>query len=142
MSNSLIWLHEDALRLSHPIFSNAPADSEVIFIWDDSYLQKSNYSLKRLVFLYETLCELPLIILRGDTFEILNFHSATQLYTPASPNPWINLVCKKLVTSKEVIRISDEPFVRIQSKTDFKRFHQYWNKVERLALTQNGGAHA
>lgn len=142
MNNSLIWLHEDALRLSHPIFTHAPANCEVIFIWDDSYLQKANYSLKRLVFLYETLCELPLIMLRGGTFDILSCHAATQLYIPESPNPWINLVCKQLTPTKEVTRIGDEPFVRVKSQKDARRFHQYWNKVETLALTQNGSAHA
>jgi hypothetical protein len=142
MSKSLIWLHEDALRLSHPVFTHAPADSEIIFIWDDSYLQEANYSLKRLVFLYETLYELPLVILRGQTFAILSGHAATQLYIPASANPWINLVCKQLAITKEVTRVNDESFVRLQSKTDFRRFHQYWNKVEMLALTPNGGAHA
>ena len=142
MNNSLIWLHEDALRPLHPIFTYAPTNSEVVFIWDDRYLQESNYSLKRLVFLYETLCELPLAILRGNTFEVLSSHSSTQLYVPASPNSWIDLVCKGLAATNEVIRIEDEPFVRLKTKTDLRRFHQYWKKVEQLALTPNGGSHA
>ena len=69
MNDSLIWLHEDALCASHPVFSAAPSVCEAVFVWDDAYLQHAHYSLKRLVFLYETLCELPVTIIRGHTLE-------------------------------------------------------------------------
>lgn len=142
MSDTLIWLHEDALRLSHPIFASAPSHCEAVFIWDDQYLREANYSLKRLVFLYETLCELPLVILYGNTLEILKSHEATQLYVPSSPNPWIRSVYEQLPVNKNVILIHEEPFVSLKANTDFRRFYQYWNKVKEFAFMQNGGSNA
>ena len=63
-------------------------------------------------------------MLRSDTFEVLSSHLSTQLYVPASPNSWIDLVCKGLAATNEVIRIEDEPFVRLKTKTELRRFHQ------------------
>jgi hypothetical protein len=142
MNDALIWLHEDALRASHPIFATAPSHCEVAFIWDDAYLRAANYSLKRLVFLYETLCELPIVILRGDALEILSNHEAKQLYVPTSPNPWIQSVCERVAENKTVIRVADEPFVRLKTNADFRRFFQYWSRAEKSALLRNGLADA
>ena len=139
MTDSLIWLHEDALRVSHPVFSVAAEQSAAVFIWDDKYLQEANYSLKRLVFLYETLCELPIAILCGDTVEILSAHMASQIYVPASPNPWIHSVCQRLA-GKSITFIDEEPFVNLKTDSDFKRFHQFWNKAEPFAFLHNGGS--
>ena len=55
MRNSLIWIHEDALRITHPVFKLAPNGTEALFVWDNPYFQKLDYSLKRLVFIYESL---------------------------------------------------------------------------------------
>ena len=54
-----IWLHEDMLSTAHPVFEQADFKNEKplsFFIWDQEYFKAQNYSLKRLVFLYETLC--------------------------------------------------------------------------------------
>ena len=142
MSQALIWLHEDSLRLSHPVFAAAPANCEVVFIWDDQYLLKANYSLKRLVFLYETLSELPILILRGNTLEILSQHPASQLFVPESPNPWIKSICEQLPSNKNIIQIDDEPFVTLKMNTQFRRFFQFWSKVERFAFIHDGGSNA
>ncbi|MFT6105992.1 MAG: hypothetical protein ACJA0S_000692 [Rickettsiales bacterium] len=139
MKNNLIWLHEDSLRLSHPIFKVAPSNCEAIFIWDDEYLQQKNYSLKRLVFLYETLCELGINIFHGNTFQILESQNAKIIYVPSSPNPWIKSICEKLSVNKNMIFVDDEPFVCENSDRDFKRFFPYWKKIEKSAFMVNGG---
>lgn len=138
MSDEIIWLHEDALRLSHPVFAASPPNCGVFFIWDDAYLQEANYSLKRLLFLYETLCKLPLVILRGNTLETLRSHAATQIYVPSSPNPWIKSVCEQLSANKNVKQINDEPFARIKTTIDFKRFYPYWNEAKKSAFVHDG----
>lgn len=142
MSHPVIWLHEDALRASHPVFAAAPAGARVIHVWDDAYLQKADYSFKRLVFLYETLCELPLEILPGATLDILRACDASAIYTPASLNPAIQHIITNLSAEREVVIVADEPFVSIAKPTDATRFFRYWGKAEKTAFLHNGGADA
>ena len=71
MTQHLIWLHEDALRASHPVLENFSREADAVYIWDDAYLQKMNYSFQRLVFIYETLTELSIPVYRGKTADVL-----------------------------------------------------------------------
>lgn len=142
MKPSIIWLHDEALRLSHPVFSAAPVSAKAIFIWDDAYLRQSNYSLKRLVFIYETLSALPIEILHGDTLTILGQISASSLYVPYSHNSFVQSIMHDLAKIKEVHFIKDEPFVKISHDTEFRRFFSYWNKAEKSAFVVNGGSDA
>ena len=87
MNPALICLHEDALRITHPIFKFAPTGTKAIYVWDDEYLRRANYSLKRLVFLYETLCDLPVDVVRGATRTVVMAMTPAMLYVPATNNP-------------------------------------------------------
>ncbi len=138
MNNSLIWLHEDALRITHPVFRMAPPDTPVMFIWDDNYLRVADYSFKRLVFLYESLCELSIPIVRGETLGVLSQHPSKTVYVPTTPNPWVSGICRKL-THKEVNFVPEEPFAILKRDGEFRRFFHYWSKAERSAFLQNGG---
>lgn len=138
MKKSIIWLNENALRVSHPIFREAGDDTDAIFIWDDTYFQDANYSLKRLVFIYETLCELPIQILYGDTINILQNHELEQIFIPLSINPFINEIIKKIPKTIQVKIIEDDPFVVVGKGYNFKRFSQYWNKAEKTSFLKNG----
>jgi hypothetical protein len=142
MSKPLILLHQEALRRTHPVFDAAPAETKAIYVWDDAFLKDANYSLKRLVFVYETLCELPVDIIRGGTLETVLQLAPSLLYIPAANNPLlISLIdsIKKEVPAKIV---EDEPFVTLQRKTEFKRFFQYWNKAEKTAFLLDGSEDA
>jgi hypothetical protein len=142
MVEPIICLHEDALRSTHPVFKAAPANARVIHIWDDTYLRSASYSLKRLVFMYETLCALPLEILRGDTLEILRNCNASALYIPAAINPVFKSIIDAVSREIKVMVVADEPFVTIAKPSDFTRFFQYWGKAEKSAFLHNGGANA
>ena len=142
MNSPLIWLHEEALRLTHPVFAAAPGNTKAIFVWDDGYFRTANYSLKRLVFIYETLCELPLDIIIGDTKSILEQIAPSVLYIPATNNP---LLVSKIHTFKSMARvelIEDDPFVILKKQADFHRFFQYWKKAEKTAFLKDSGVHA
>ena len=142
MNQPLIWLHEEALRTSHPVFKAALQGTRAIFVWDDDYLQKLSYSLKRLVFVYETLCELPVDIIRGYTVSVIKELAPSQLYIPESHKPHIVPMINrlKLITTVEIIK--DEKLVQIPDTTDFKRFFKYWSLAEKTASLRNGGIDA
>jgi hypothetical protein len=142
MAEPIIWLHEDALRITHPVFTAAPQGTRVIHIWDDSYLRNASYSLKRLVFIYETLSALPLEILRGDTLEVLRECNASMLYVPATINPAFKTIIDAVSREIQVRLVADEPFVTLAKPKDYTRFFQYWGKAEKSAFLKNGGADA
>ena len=138
----LVWLHEDALRSNHPVFDEAGAGRSTVFVWDDAYLQQMDYSFKRLVFIYETLIELPLSIFRGDLSECLSQLGRQQggrILVPATPNPRLQQTIEQLGREFEVVVVADRPFVNLPREPDLRRFFRYWNKARKAAMTSGGG---
>ena len=139
MSSDLVWLHEDALRRSHPCVQAAGDGARCVHVWDDAYLRTANYSLKRLVFLYETVAEAGIEILRGDSFLTLSRHPATRVWIPYSPNPFIRTVAERLQTHQRVTVVEDDAFVRLPPGAAHTRFFAYWRQAEKTALLHDGG---
>ena len=139
MSGDLVWLHEDALRRSHPCVAAAGEGATCIHVWDDAYLQAGNYSLKRLVFLYETAAEAGVEVLRGDSYLTLLHHPAAHVWIPYSPNPFIRTVAEQLQTHKRVTIVEDGAFVHLRSGPAHTRFFAYWRQAEKTALLRDGG---
>jgi hypothetical protein len=129
--NSIVWLHDDCLRINHPVFLIAPNDSSIIYIWDNNYLKDANYSFKRLVFLYETLCELPLKIIFGDTLVTLSDCINTNIFTPSTNNLFYLEIIKQVDLIKNLTVVPDNMFVDIDINEDFQRFSQYWKKARK-----------
>jgi len=142
MNKALIWLHEDALRMSHPIFTLAPKSADVIFIWDNAYFKKMDYSLKRLVFIYESVAEMQIKMLAGDTLTILRQHQSAEIFIPGSLNIFVRDIMAVLAQSKTVITHDDDRFVKYQPHKQLKRFFQYWKKIEKFAFMRDGGINA
>lgn len=139
MTKPLIWLHEEALRTSHPVFKAAPQGTRALFVWDDDYLQNLGYSLKRLVFIYETLCELPVDIIRGDTLSSVKELAPTRIFIPGSDKPHIVSMTNVLKTITTVEIIKDEELVQLPATMDLRRFFKYWSLAEKTAFLKNGG---
>jgi len=141
--SQLVWLHEDALNMDHPVLRRAGRDALVCFVWDDRYLQQMDYGFKRLVFIYETLCQMPLQIYRGDTVEVLSELAADQrtdsIHIPSTPNPVLQAIATRLQQRMNVETVEDAPFVRLNHDPDVKRFFRYWNKARKSALQHAGG---
>lgn len=140
--HSLIVLHEESLRMTHPVFYAAPLGTKVIYIWDDTYVQRCAYSLKRLIFIYETLCAMDVAILHGDTLNILQEIKPSNVYIPYTNNP---LLLELIDTVRKVFPVqivTDEPFVVLKKSIESKRFFQYWSKAEKTAFLINGGRDA
>jgi hypothetical protein len=142
MSEPLIWLHEEALRVTHPIFTAAPQGTRAVFIWDDQYLQKLDYSFKRLVFIYETLCELPVDILSGDTVAVIKELSPSGIFVPSSAKPHLITLIDQIKSVAPTQVITDDNFVPIPQTEDLRRFFKYWNLAQKTAFQTNGGTNA
>jgi len=77
----LLYIHDKALGSNHPIFSRINAETKAVFIWDDAYFKQRGYSLKRLVFIYETLCSMPVDIIYGTTSDVIKTIAPTKIIT-------------------------------------------------------------
>lgn len=137
---NIIWLHEDSLRETHPVFKQAPEDASAVFIWDETYLKTMNYGYNRLAFIYETLTQLPVRIYRGKTLNILQelAENNAAIYVSDTPNPELKDIIMQLTKLFEVNIIADEPFVTLERPVELKRFFRYWNKARRSAMRING----
>lgn len=133
MPKQIVWLHDKALSINHPVFDVADVDG-VLFIWDDAYFKRREYSLKRLVFIYETLCELPVEILYGKTIDVIATLQVEKVITPYTADTEVKSIIAELKESIEVEVVHDKPFVKIPDGYDFKRFFKYWNKAKKTAL--------
>jgi hypothetical protein len=142
MNASLVWLHEEALRMTHPVFKVALERTKAIYVWDDGYFRQANDSLKRLIFIYETLCELPVDIIHGNTLDVIRELAPPALYIPATNNPLIVNIIASLEATVPVKVVEDEDFVAIKKPSEFHRFFQYWNKAKKTAFLHNGGINA
>lgn len=142
MSAPLVWLHEEALRLTHPVFKAAPAGIRTVYVWDDAYFKTAGYTLKRLIFIYETLCELPVDIIHADTRGTIAELAPSTLYLPATNNPLLVAVIDSFRAIAPLKIVADEPFAVIKKPTEFRRFFQYWNKAEKTAFLTDGGVDA
>jgi deoxyribodipyrimidine photolyase len=138
----LVWLHEDALRADHPVFAHAGLEAQACFIWDENYLKRMQYSFKRLVFIYESLCELPLDIYQGDTIDVLvtltDEYNSNAVFVAQTPNPELKHLVQSLQRRLAVNVIADEPFITLNQQPELKRFYRYWNKVKKLAMRPVG----
>ena len=140
-----IWLHEDCLRATHPVFAHAP-QARAVFIWDDAYMDAMHYGLKRRVFIYETLCDLPVEIYAGDTIDtwraLQNMAGASDIITGKTPNPALKAMMPTLREGLQLTTIADAPFVHLDAAKDdagqLRRFFKYWNKAKKNAFLYDG----
>jgi hypothetical protein len=125
------WVHEDSLD------SRAyPAGVPALFVFDDAWC--AGYSLMRIGFIYECLLDMDVQIRRGDTLaELRRFaqeNGAGRFLVASSPSPFVRQVVRGLREEHPVDEIVVEPFVRLASGADLKRFSRYWRKVEKQVL--------
>ena len=129
MTPPVVWRHENALG-SLP--RNTPDPVIAVHIWDDAYYQARGYSLKRLVFIYETLCDASIPIIRGPivpTFASLN---APSILIPFTPDTHLRSITNTLVCAHNATVIHPHPFVTIPMDQPFKRFFHYWTVAKKI----------
>ena len=138
MSKEIIWVHGDSLSPTNPALETYP-NSPAIFVWDDELLDAYNISLKRVVFLYESLLELPVTIRRGDVAtEVLRFaaeHNANTVITTESPAPRFHTIARRINREIGKLRVHRLPaFVESGESIDLKRFSRYWRVAKKYAF--------
>ena len=133
MSGYIYWVHEDALSLHHPALRSCTNTDSTCFVWDDTHLQAMDYSFQRLVFVYETLVEMNITVLRGRTIATLVAHAhrvgADVVRVPDSPNPAIQSMVRELREHIPVEVIAAEPFVALERPPNLRRFFSYWKSA-------------
>jgi hypothetical protein len=139
VSETVIWVHGDCLSPRGPAFEAHPG-APAIFVWDDELLRRWRISLKRVVFIYECLLELPVTIRRGDVAaEVLAFaaeHGAQRIVTAESPSPRFRAIREQLALALPVAAIPVEPLIAYDGRLDLRRFSRYWQTAERYAFGQ------
>ena len=143
--SDLVWLHEGALRLTHPVFAAGGPDAATIFIWDRDRLAASHVGIKRQLFIYETLAEMSesrsLDIHEGRAEEVLPRLAAQagagRVLVPSSPDLALRAeigAIRRAVPDLEIVEIEETPFVTLANTPDLGRFFRYWNKARKSAL--------
>ncbi len=95
MEKPIVWVHGDCLSPKNPALQAYP-EAAAIWVWDDALLEEWKISLKRIVFIYECLLELPVTIRRGDVAkEVVAFaqeQGADGVATAESPSPRFEVI--------------------------------------------------
>lgn len=139
MEKPIVWVHGDCLSPKNPALLEYP-DAPALWVWDDALLEEWKISLKRVVFIYECLLELPVTIRRGDVVaQVVAFaqeHGADGVVTVVSPSPRFEAICNAIedVSLLEVEVWSPEPFVNYDGYIDLKRFSRYWRVAQQYVF--------
>ena len=140
----LVWLHEEALRVDHPVFAAVPG-AKALFCWDVDYMAAADIGLRRQIFIYESLIDLNVTIIRGAASQVLPLvarrDQAMQIFVPDTSNPLIRQELSKVeaaLTGIAVELVPDRPFVQPATTPDLGRFFRYWNKVRKQAMRRGG----
>ena len=136
--STVVWVHGDCLSPYGPALSTYPGVPS-IWVWDEELLAQWRISLKRIVFIYECLLELPVAIRRGDVAkEVANFageHNATTIATTDSPSPRFAKICQELRLAGFKVKVYPvEPFIEYDGDFDLKRFSRYWRVAQKYAF--------
>lgn len=127
----IIWVHGDCLNPLSPAWQRYP-QAAAIWVWDDQLLIEQKISLKRILFIYECLLELPVNIRRGDVAQEVNAFAREQtadgIITTSSPSPRFQLICKQLELPLTVLPI--ESLINYQGDLNLKSFSRYWRVVQ------------
>lgn len=135
----LIWLHDEALALFGEQLLQA--DDVLVFVWDKVYFQDKGWSLKRLVFLYESLLDLPypsLQVYQGDTLEVLmqlrQEYAVDEIVTFAAIEPELNAIFQQLEKHCRLQIVDAPSLLKTPLQQVPKRFFKFWKQVETEVL--------
>ncbi len=114
LENVVVWVHGDSLSPTQPALAAYP-NARAIYVWDDALLKTYQITLKRLVFLYESLLELPVTVRRGNVAEeVIKFakeNDASAVATTFSPSPRFATINEEIEHHLPVQVRQDTPFI-------------------------------
>lgn len=134
---TIVWVHADALSPENRAlvrFDGTPA----VFVWDDDWLAEGQISMKRIMFIYEALLELPVEIRRGnvaaEVVKFANEHGATAVATTDSADPRFHSYARKINAQVARLDVYKAPlFIDPTERIDLKRFSRYWRVAQKYA---------
>ncbi len=133
---AIVWVHGDSLSPTSAALSAYP-EAPALFVFDNQLITDGCLSFKRIVFIYECLLEMPVIIRRGDiASQVLAFareQDATQIVTTRSPSTYFGQVVGGLEKHIKVEILEEPPFAREQHY-ELMRFSRYWSKAQASVL--------
>ena len=138
MLDFVVLLHEKSLRIPNTVIERLTEETKVIYVWDDEYYKKRGYSLKRLVFIYESLCTLPVQILRGNAAEILTSFNPKKVLIPFTADTGLTKMSENLSRRFNVEIIKDDLFCEVNFDFETKRFFKYWKRAEKTVFFKDG----
>lgn len=118
----IFWMHTDCIR---------PVAEDGLFILDPSQIEREQWGLKRLVFLYESI-PASVSILKGDTVQLLS--QFDEVVTEETPDPWIRQRIADLLPRVTVKPAPAFAGLRPFQEADLKRFSRYWKNAESKVL--------
>lgn len=138
MADTILWVHADCLTPEHPGLIEYPG-APAVFVWDDVLLEAWDISLKRVVFIYECLLELPVVIRRGNvTDQVAAFareQGAGHIVTTDSPSPRFRQIVTALRRGGLRVEVLEvEPFLDYDGHIDLARFSRYWGVAKKHVL--------
>ncbi|MFA6700251.1 MAG: hypothetical protein WCS28_08780 [Thiomicrospira sp.] len=132
----VFWLHDACLQ--------RPLDLRVgdrwVYIWDVDYIHQQAWSLKRQVFIYETLCELAqqgCEVYAADTVVGLAdlLDEKTELVTYAAQDPILQVLINRVCLAWPNLRLQPiAGLLNLEQAPPLKRFFHYWKRVEKPLL--------
>jgi hypothetical protein len=147
MSKVMVWVHGDSLRPGSAALAKHP-EARRVFVFDDRVIEGYRLSLKRIVFIYESLLEIEGIeIRRGDVAaelaEAARESGVTRIVTTESVAPGFARISERLRRDYrlELEVLTEEPFAGIgkaeSERMDLKRFSRFWQPIKSRALNLN-----
>ncbi|MFZ4815776.1 MAG: FAD-binding domain-containing protein [Phototrophicaceae bacterium] len=138
MHKPLIWVHGDNLNPHNEALTQYP-NAPAVWVWDDELLERYRLSLKRVVFITESLLETRAELRRGDVATQLTqaaqAYEADGIVTMDSPSPRFRAIVRALEASYPVQILQAPQIVTPSSALDLRRFSRYWESVRDSALS-------
>jgi len=144
----VLWIHAEALGPANAALKAHP-HCPAVFVFDPVAADQEPWGLKRLVFLYECLVELPVTIRAGDPVtELLAFVvrcGADGVVTTRAVDPRLQAISARLAERVSVVVLEPEPLVpadlelpgagepaasAVGTLPDLRRFSRYWRWAE------------
>jgi deoxyribodipyrimidine photo-lyase len=134
----LVWLTLDSAATTSPAAAAHPA-APTVFVIDAAWLAAERPALKRLVFLWECLADVPGVEIHvGDPQEMLPARAAALgcdgVAVAETPCPRVRTAAAGIAARLPVAVHDWPPFCDRSRVSDLGRFSRYWQKVSRSAM--------
>lgn len=134
----LVWLTLDSLSAASPAAAAHP-ESPRVFVVDPAWLETERPTLKRLLFIFECLADIPGVeVWQGTPRDVIaaraQAHGCRQVVVAPTPCPRIRRAAEALSTELPILACEWPRFCDRSRVRDLGRFSRYWSQVSASAL--------